>query len=222
MAKKTTAAVTALDKPVATLDATPDVKSHDDVDLALQELGFLSALEASINARCKTEVDALQKKYSDELVVDVRGENVGIADRRQKLQEAVASYCKKKRKTVLDGPKKSRDFTHGAVGWKSSSVSYVFDGDNTPKGLLERVEKQLGLAAKLVAWLKRQTVFGVRLDRFIELKPAIRITAVKAAVEAGEITPAALKKLGMKVEQGSETFYVKPADYTVRSERSAA
>lgn len=201
--------------PVNRLGDEPRIESLADVDAALAELSWLKSSETAVNEECESACRKLREKAQEQL------QTIGHADRCNALAAEIHRYCEDEKKSILaDGGKKSRELTHGTIGWRQTQVK--IEPIENPKAVLAIVEKAVDLTTKLVGLFGRLKVCGVKLGLFLECKPALSLTRAKAAVKDKQITPANLKKLGLKIVEPVDEFYCDIAAWPVGVEREAA
>jgi phage host-nuclease inhibitor protein Gam len=208
---------------------TPILTCEEDIDVALRQLVEIHALEDADQAEYDLQVAQIRADIQARQIVQIGREKMTFADYRSKVEEQIRAYCEPRQAELLaDGKTKSRKFTHGEIGWRKSPAKLVdIDGNaatTTAKlmvcsrqfgtgGLLNKVR---GILAELAisAAVAAADLFKVeiKLDRTAALKLA----------QVGKLKPEWLEKHNLRVDEGSETFSIKPSDAVVKTESRVA
>ena len=208
--------------PAERLPAAPKLKTADDVRIALAELSWLDSEQKRIEAEAKREVESVKIRYAGRQVVTVEGNEWTMADRAKALAAAVETFCEKNRDKLLAEDVKSREFTHGVIGWRKAPAAVDFIAGKDDKALTETVEKACGLRAAIAAVLaKLFPLPKLAASLFFDVTVKLNRSRVKHARETGLLTDAQLRKLGLAYDAGAESFYVKVNDYAVQREADA-
>lgn len=194
----------------ATLGQSPKLKSLDDVDAALHELGWLAHQTQVIDGKTQTAVAALQQAAAEKLQVEIDGQAVTFADRSQQLREALERWCEASLAQHLPAGASSLTLAHGTVGLRKLAAAVAFTEGADDKSVLAAVEKRTGLA-KLLAGIAETVLGALTLGNVIRLSPAIDKTAVKRAWEASPQRQRTLKSLGLQVETDRQAWVIEPA-----------
>jgi len=210
-------------QPIAAFGDNPKINSDADLNRALGEIGYLEAVEAERQAELKAEIARISEEAQAKCVVAMpRGKKqLPISEYLQTLRETAAEYCESKRGQLLEGDKKSREFTHGVIGWKDEKAKIDFcDGYSTSK-----VEKLLdtlapgGILKKIRKLLDSIFFVGTRPVALVaEPKLSLSKTNVKKAYEADKLKDDHLEAIGLKYVEATEKFYLKPNQVSLRSE----
>lgn len=205
--------------PATRLGATPEIESLDDVDAALVELAWINARESTLQADCEARVAQIQTDAQDRMYLEVEGHVLSFADRRAHLDQAVRVFCETNKTEILsDSGKKSRDLTHGTIGWRQTQLKIAPAPGTDTKRVLSLIDKAVELTKSIVSLLGRLKLFGLPLGSLIELKPSLSLTKAKDAYKQQKLTAANLKKLGLVAIEPHDEFYLEVAKLAVRTE----
>lgn len=214
--------LSATDRPAECLGADPVIESNVDLDKALHELAFLSALNLSVDSRCTEQVESIKQQYERKKAVPIAsGTIVYIKERQALLNERAVEYCKANRSSLIDSKKKTKTLPHGTVSFKDQPSKVEYRSGLKEADSLSLLDKlmQSTLIEQVTCWLKSILIFGRAakdarlLNEVIELKPRISVSKIKKAFEEKRLTTDHLKQLGLKYSKGKEQLTVKPAAY---------
>jgi hypothetical protein len=214
--------------PGRPLGPKPKIGSLVDLDLALEELAYLTALKGDLQQQCAAECDRIKERYQEKMVVAVDGlhEPQPIADRLQALLPVVQAYCDEHKEALLDGKAKSRKFTFGTVSWRSKGGGVGYADGHSPRTLLEMLDAKFNLIARCVELLKSLVVSGEgptarTADQFIDLVPTVSMSRVQQDLDRRQLTVDDLAALGLTVRESTDVFAWKPCEYQVQTETGA-
>lgn len=221
------AEITLPELPEKRLPAEPEIQSPADLQLALDELSCLDAREQTVDSVCRQKTQQINSEYAALQVVQVKGKDVPIADRRTALSAAVAVYATAERKSLLEGKAKSREFNGGhKLGWRTKPGGVKYRSGMTAATATELVLKSLPTLAKAVATLLAGlTLWGRgksarKAAQVLDLKPALNLQRIKDQHAKGELTDDDLKQLGLQNAKPVEEFFVTPAAWSAVSQPS--
>lgn len=207
----------------AAFPRNPKIDSDQELNEAVGEIGYMIAYEAYQKNQLKLRIDELTAEFQARLKVSVQKEKLplSISEYRNNLHAAVEKYCKKNRVKLLEDDKKSREFTHGTIGWRDTRAAIDFcEGYTASKveklldsivtgGVLKRVRK---LAASLF-------FVGTRpVSLVCEPKLAFSKTNAMKAYQDGKLKDEHLEAIGVQYVEASEDFYIKANDVALKSE----
>ena len=179
-------------KAKSTKPDTPQFLSWDEVDGAGQEVCKLHDLIAAHQA----ELD----KRAAELKEMFKGDIQDLQTEQKLLLQGMEDFVSAHRGDLVG---RSRKLTHTVVGFRLNPPSVA----SRLKSFAKVLERMLGL--------------GRKAERFIAVKREINKSAIMDAYKAGDVTPADLQELGLKIEQ-KELFFCEPAHATVAEADPAA
>jgi hypothetical protein len=201
------------------LSSLEAIRSLEAADFALSEIGRLQAIEKQIQAECDRELGLVRGKHKERMVVVVDGERMTLADRRTQIEAALEKFATKSRAEILEGGLKSKALNHGTVGWRSSARKLVACEGGAPK--------TLGIVLDTIVDILRKTIGGLKLlfdagdGRFLDVQITFKKDAMLDAFERKEITKAELRKVGLRVQEPVDTFYVKAKALEVSSQSAS-
>lgn len=206
--------------PSRTLSPPGAIRSLQEADSSLRELGELDAREASLKAEFDQFTAAAKQRYIEKLFVVVDREPIAIADRRKDLLKMLEAFADESRGEILEGDAKSRELNHGTIGWRKSAPCLA---PATKKGLAggnkEQLEKILGFIAERVEKFK---LFAAGTFRFLRIKVEFDKTALLKAIQAEEIDRAELRSAGFLLDEGDDQFFAEPKKQALESHTGAA
>jgi phage host-nuclease inhibitor protein Gam len=186
------------------------IKTIEDLDQALCRLGELNATEAAITAELDNELAQVRERFADEFYLPTGpDESRLLSELRAEAQAAIKQYCEEHRDELLTGKVKSVQLTHGTIGWhdgKASIVELPLDEKAKAKGVLA---KCLQAVASVVESLTHKIGKLPILDA-LRVKVEWDKVAIMKAVNANQISPAALKKAGLSLKEAGESFFAEP------------
>lgn len=212
----------ALSAPADRLAATPKIRNADDVRTGLQELAWLKAIETQIAGESNREITAVKARHEERMIVPVGRKEVAIVDRAKTLAEAIEAYCLEHRDELLTGDLKSREFSHGEIGFRKKPASLDYVEGKTESGLLEWAEKESGIVSKVAAAIAKIPLVGKLLGGlFFDVKLSLNKSRVKRAREQGQITDQQLRAMGLRYDPGQESFFLRVGEYVTQREADA-
>lgn len=209
--------------PRAAFPANPKVNSDQELNEALHEIGYLTAVEAEHKAELKRRVEELTDEYQNRLSVGIGSEKktVPIAEHVNKLNQAIEKYCSKNRGKLLEGDKKSREFSHGTVGWREGKDRIDFCEGYSSSKVEKLVDTTVagGVLKKIRKLLESLHFVGTRAVSLVcEPKLAFSKTNTLKAYKDGKLKDEHLDAIGVCFVAGDEQFYIKPNDVALQSE----
>ena len=181
------------------------VESEESLGLVLAEMARLKAIADRLVIDVKERQDAINLEASGKLVVVLENaeQPITFADRVEELEAAAGKFCRRNRETLIEEGRKSRDFTHGRVGfeWDDPGIDPLDDFDSD--GNLRIPEEVLG---ELREFLNKERP---DLARFLDVKVSWRKSALSKAFIDKEIGLGILRRAGFQPHERVEEFYVK-------------
>lgn len=198
-----------------------NLESLDDVELAVREMAWNKARRDQLAAECEAAVGRVIAQYQDKAAIDIDGQRVELVKRFERLRAGVLEYANRSAAGLFQG-KQSLNLPFGCIGYRTHQPILQFAEGHDAKTVLAKVEKELGLSAKIVAWLGRLKVCDIPLQRLVKLKPEFSKTAVNEAMKLGKVTLTQLKKLGLVIGEARTEFFVEVAEYPLEVEQKSA
>ncbi|HRU06583.1 MAG TPA: host-nuclease inhibitor Gam family protein [Candidatus Brocadiia bacterium] len=152
----------------------PVYESWEEVDAALAELARANVERVKATAEMNRRLTEVRQQYAGRIEAAV--ERAGL------LGAAIEVYVARHRKDL--GDRKSRDLTHGVVGYRLDPPSLKTLKKCTWKSVLEALRDGF--------------------QRFIRTKEEVNKEALLAAANAGELSADALANLGCEVAQDEQ------------------
>jgi len=213
-----------LDLPArAAFPRKPKIDSDQVLNEALHEIGYMDAYEAEQKAALKLRIDELTAEFQERLTIHAQKEKLpmSIAEYRNSLNEAIEKYCTKNRVKILEDDKKSREFTHGTIGWRDSKAKIDFCEGYSGSKVEKLVDKIVtGGVLKRVRKLLASLFFvGTRpVSLICEPKLSFSKTSTLKAYQDGKLKDEHLDAIGVCYVEPGEDFYIKPNDVALISE----
>jgi len=154
-------------------------------------LGIIRALDnaaAAIVADRDEELRVIQEEYAPQLD--------RIADSRAAIVADLEAYCAAHRADFAKA--RSRKLDNGRVGWRKSK----------PKPALYKVKSWAGVLAKVLGAGKQ---LARRVAHWTRQEPVLVREKILADLQAGVITPAEARGLGVRLDKGGDQFFAAPA-----------
>ncbi len=195
-----------------TLD--PTIENDEELGKAVGELLYMRHAHEQFQAAIKLQIAELKKQAEAGCSVDVRDadEPVSVGEYAEKLHAAIESYSRKNRAKLLERGKKSRDFTHGTIGWQKKPARIDIAAGKTSADVVQLIKDSApSLIKRLRGVLASLSFMGTRQIALVA-EPDIKLSKSNAqnAYDAKQLSDKHLKKIGLKYFPGSEEFYVKP------------
>src|SRR5262245_13981541 len=172
----------------ATLAKPCAIASLEAADLALAELGRLTALETRLTAACDEKLEAVRRDYAARMIVD----GLKIADRRQQLERDVQAFALANRSLICAEGKKSRALNHGTIGFRLGKASLAPIDEESAAGKESILDKLVELAA---AAFDKLALFAAGTRRFCRLQVTFDRQALLKAYDTKELSAADLPKI---------------------------
>lgn len=193
-----------------------EIRSEDDVDKALAEMGRLKGVLSTIQNSCNAEVEVVKRKFQNEAICEDGAETVTIPEQLQRLEKAIAVYCEAHKGELIPDPKKSKTktFTHGKVSWAEAKRAVVDD----PAEAASEVRKTLlntVITAVISVFSQLLAVAGLGADRLFNFDVTYNRNSILDLYKKKQITDKDLSELGLKVKGGEDELSIKPATVTV-------
>lgn len=199
---------------VAQPTAPRKLKSLDDVDQALHELSWLEHEDARRNAICKQELDQVKVKQADRFTVQIDGELMPLAQRRQFLEEQIAAWCDKYLATHLPDGKKSMAIAHGEVGYRAQPLSVGLGEGVTEDSVMDKLDRKTNYKEHILNLFNK--IFGRHmLGWFVTIEAKLSKSKIVAAFKEQRVDEKTLSGLGLIVNRPEDKLYIKPARYQV-------
>lgn len=209
--------------PADRLAPKPRLKSAADVDRALAEIAWCDAFARGIEADCNRDLETIKAKHATRMVMEVGGEQVALLDRRAALVDALEAYCTKAREALLSEDKKSREFTHGSIGWRKTPAKIDYREGSDRASFLRILDGACQLVKKITAIVEK--AFPLRrlpASTFVDVKIDLSRVRTKKAVEDGTVNERELKALGLEYLPGDDEFYITVGQYVQRESEVGA
>ena len=105
-----------------------------------------------------------------------------------RLRDGIEQFCRRERAALLNGGARSVVTPHGKVGFRRTGPQVVLeDGRDVEEACHE--------------------MCGTDLAHLVRARHTLDKSAIKRALERGEVAETALARCGVRVTQGGETFY---------------
>lgn len=105
-----------------------------------------------------------------------------------RLREGIETFCRSERAELMNGDARSVATPHGKVGFRRTGAQVVLKDGREAEEACRRM-------------------CASDLDDLVRTRLALDKSAIKRALERGEVTQKALAKCGVRVTQGGEAFY---------------
>lgn len=199
---------------VAQPTAPRKLKSLDDVDQALHELSWLEHEDARRNAICKQELDAVKVKQADRFTLQIEGELMPLAQRRQFLEEQIAAWCEKHLATHLPEGKKSMNIAHGELGYRAQPMSVGLAEGVKADDVLDKLDRKTSYKERITDLFNK--AFGrFMLGWFVAIKAELSMAKIISAFKEQRVDEKTLNSLGLQVNRPDDKLFIKPARYQV-------
>lgn len=219
--------VSILERPKNVLGVEPEILSDDDAAKALEELSFLKARKQTLQSLCKERVDQVTADYAAQMVISIDGEEVRLADREAALRAEMERYAEEHRPALLEGKKKSREFSGGhVIGWRVQPEKIVCREGESSRSVVGTVVQAIdGFKKKCVDFLDGLRLWGRGskaryASQVIVLKAELNLSRISELYQRGDLTVEDLTLLGLEVQEEQDSFYIKLAEYSAQSERT--
>lgn len=195
------------------LGLTVTIKSIDDVELCLAELGWLKSQKTRLDAQASQAIEQIKTDSNAKAVVEIEDSQVTIADRIALIEQVLEKWLGKNVSKHLDGEKKSIDLAHGTVGLRQSQLSVTL-----PKGTDDEVLAKIDGVAKGFCQKIRDTLvrlvkgFG-SIHEMVNLKVSVNISGIKKALKEKRTTKENVESLGLVVTEPTDEPYFTPTEF---------
>jgi hypothetical protein len=187
----------------------PRVESLESLGLLLAEIARVDAIANTVKARTAEQLAAVALTAGEQLTVELPGipAPLNFADWRNALVEAAEKFCDKHREEILEDGRKSRDLTHGRVGWELEKQKLEplddFDEHGNPR-----------IPEETLAELRQHLNKISELARFLDVKVTWRKAELVKAFTDQEIGLRELRRAGFipaydSPKERGEDFYLK-------------
>ena len=170
------------------------IDSPEQLERAVQAIRWLSSASVSIDEALTQQTMPLQEQAEKLKQLDVDGMKVAFSEQLKALEEAVAEYVLKNKRTVFEGDSQTARLQHGEVCMKSSAPGITF-------GRLSKAERTTKMAesfSKAITELTTTVAAKLGLRPWWRFKPELDLQAIKAAYKNKELTDDQLKEHGLK------------------------
>lgn len=182
-----------------------EIKTTEDVDAVLHELGWLDSLEAEVRARLQAAIEKLTAEHTAKLVLTIDDQELTVAHRAASLRSALATWCEANLAEHLKGDAKSLTLSHGTIGTRSLPDCVVCDD----KKVIAAVETKVKLKALIVSWLATK-LGAITLAGVIRIKTEVNKVEAKKLWDQGGNVQRSLQALGVTVETGRCSLVIEP------------
>ena len=182
-----------------------EIKSTEDVDAVLHELGWLDSHAAAVQARLQAAIEKLTAEHTAKLVLKIDDQELTVAERAAALRFALATWCEANLAANLAPGSKSLKLSHGTVGTRALPDCVTCDD----KQVLAAVETKVGLKKLIGTWLATK-LGAITLAGVIRFKAEVSKTAAKQLWEKGGNARRSLEALGVTVETNREGLVIEP------------
>lgn len=193
------------------------LKTPEDVDAALHEMGWLRSRQQQIEAADQEKIERLKAECQKKLTVEIDGQSVTFADRWNQLWDAVHKWSVKSLKSILPAGKKTAKLSHGEIKLRTMPAAVQpLEGAN-----VDKIAKELARDAGVLKGLEellQAPVDGVPVCKLITVKFAIAKDAIKDELDRSPQFAEVLKKRRLAVVSGIEQITVEPAAVQLTSE----
>ncbi len=204
--------------PAPSFPPVPTPSSRDEADTIVLELSRLDAIEARNKADCDRAVATQKALYSARNKTVVDDVEWAIADRRSSLERALESFADANRTELLEGKGKSVKCNHGVYGWRKKPDRLEPVDDQTKAGRASLLDKLYAFCVEMLI-----TFEGLSTAALQCVNPQITWDhkALLSAREKKRIDGDELRKIGFRVVEGEDEFYVKPSAVHLSSQSTA-
>ena len=188
------------------------VKSIEDCDLVLAEMGWLRAQSETINARLEQRIAALKTEAGAASVVEIDDLKILISDRFEVLEGALLKWVLKHGDKHLVGKDRSVKLAHGTIGFRQVPLS-VCVPKKSDAAVVESIDTLLGgVLKKLRGGIQRLSkAFGVMISELVSVEITVNTSAIKTAIKEKRLLADAARDLGLEeVEPWDRVVYTLP------------
>lgn len=197
---------------VAQPQAPRKLKSLEDVDQAMHELSWLDHEDERRNAICQQEINALKTKQADRFTVQIEGELMPLAHRRQFVEQQVAKWCDKHLATHLPEDKKSMAIAHGELGYRAQPMKVELGEGVKADDVLDKLDRKTSFKECIMDLLSKAFARHV-LGNFIEIKASLSFSKILNAFKENRVQEKMLNSVGLLVTRPEDKLFIKPARY---------
>jgi len=221
--------LTLADGPKKRLGNSPTIKTADEANLALREMGFLRDHAATINAArdqaLRKAAEEINARFDAELVVDVDGEEVLYDDRAKMLHAALETWAEEEYAGVKNGEAKKRslNLVEGKISWQKARDSVVYAANKSANTAIAAIDKALekedeasvmqqlhGLLDQIEVTLGDE---AVPVAELVKVSLTIERTKLLEAFKAKRVSRDVLRAIGCLFEAGRDYFKAEPNEY---------
>jgi hypothetical protein len=195
--------------------ASVELKTIDDVDLALHELSWLDHAEETLAAACKVRLDQVKTDFEKQRAIEIEGKATTIGARRELLEKAVQGWAKKQLPKHLERDSKTLNLPHGTLSLRVQPLAVAFNEGVDEKDVLNTIERKVKLTERIATWLSKVQIGSFWLSQIVTLKPQLNKSAIKSAWASSRVGHRTMQSLGIQVTGGEDELSIKPAAYHV-------
>ena len=188
------------------------VKSIEDCDLVLAEMGWLRAQSDAINARLEQRILEVKTLVGAASVLEIDDLKILISDRFEVLEGALLKWVLKHGDKHLAGKDRSVKLAHGTIGFRQVPLSVTVP-KKTDSAVVETIDTLLGgVLKKLRGGIQRiSKAFGLMISDLVSVEFTVNTSAIKTAIKEKRITADAARDLGLEVvEPWDRVVYTLP------------
>lgn len=184
------------------LGRRPQIDSLSQVQDAVKLLAWFASRQQTVEAARDQSLALIRDQAAKELRVTVEGEPLTFAEYSAELETAIREYVATHPEPWAE--RRTMEFPAGTVALKRQPQRIELESQ-TPTEFAAAVDAEHGLAAKVVAWLKRQGLWP-----FCRLKLELNLSEIKRVYALGDITAEDLQRFGLRVVEAHDEVVVAP------------
>lgn len=194
------------DRPDA-LGAHVRLRSLDDVNAALLELGWVEGRIAAIEAETRARIEEVKRHAANQLALEIDGQRITCGERAEQLRAALETWAQRHLRKHLPHSRQSLALAHGTIGLARTPPAVGFDGTDAD-GVLQRIDARFRFRQRLDEVLA--TRHGtLTLADVVRLDVDLAKSRIKAAWDSGPERQKALAAFGLNVATGNK-YVIQP------------
>lgn len=197
------------------LGAEFELKTIDDVDAALHEMGWCRLLDSQVDAAMKARIEALKTSLEGQRDLQIGEQQTTLSERAVALEAALIKWGGKQLKKHLPPDSKTLKLPHGEMSFKLQPLAVSLGEGVTEKAVVASIDKKTKLLQLAANLLKKIALGAFHLDQLVRVTPSLDKDGIKTAWAENPKSRGTLKGLGIIVTGGEDAVCVAPSKLTV-------